>query len=114
MGQKLPFPVRLLLLSYHFSADTLSALEDNSLELMTRRTLLSSIKQQPTEKTVRFLMLPDLIFLLTLSITANEIESLRKEAVAIRDIRATLGEPGAAKRVFDKVGKCDSILFLLF
>ncbi|SCV74448.1 BQ2448_8087 [Microbotryum intermedium] len=34
---------------------------------------------------------------------AEEIQELRKEAAAIKQLRGSLAEPGAAKRVFDKV-----------
>lgn len=39
--------------------------------------------------------------------TADEINALRKEALEMRNLRLTLNEPGAAKRVFDKVYKQD-------
>lgn len=40
---------------------------------------------------------------LTFSRTADEIQELRKEAAAIKQLRTSLTEDGAAQRVFDKV-----------
>lgn len=39
--------------------------------------------------------------------TADEIQELRKESAAIKQLRATLVEPGAAKRVFEKASRDD-------
>lgn len=36
--------------------------------------------------------------------TANELAELRKEAEAIKEIRATLGQPASEQKLFDKVG----------
>lgn len=38
-----------------------------------------------------------------LSSIVDEIQELRKEALAVRELRSTLTEPGAAQRIFEKV-----------
>ncbi|GAA6023410.1 hypothetical protein JCM11491_006462 [Sporobolomyces phaffii] len=43
----------------------------------------------------------------------DEIQELRKEALAVRKLRATLSEPGAAKRIFEKVYQADIERLLL-
>ena len=61
-------------------------------------------KAQADGENGRFLG-PEAIVWLTRCIycTAEEIENLKKEAAAFRDVRLSLGEEGGPRRVFDKV-----------
>lgn len=54
------------------------------------------------------LAMPPSIFSSLISLPADEINSLRREAQEMSVIRSTLTNPGAAKRVFDKVFKADT------
>lgn len=89
--------------------------KDNCLERMMKQMdrILMKLKRMGKMVSLAVISSQYMITHGTRHSTAAEIQELRKESAAIKQLRATLVEPGAAQRVFEKVYNHDISRLLL-